>query len=92
MGQTIEVEYTSTLAHEREYTGLARIRFNKILLQSNCEGVERSETLQGQTFCHELIHFILHYAGEDQINGAEDRVHVLAGLLHQALTTMEYTE
>lgn len=42
------------------------------------------------SFLHELIHMCLYHTEQSQLNDNEGFVDSLAGLLHQALTTMEY--
>lgn len=42
------------------------------------------------TFLHELIHACLYHTHRNNLNKDEEFVDLLAGLLHQALTTAEY--
>ncbi len=42
------------------------------------------------TFCHELVHIMLYFAGEHELRNNEKFVDVFSGLLHQALTTAVY--
>lgn len=42
------------------------------------------------TFLHELIHACLYHTSRSNLNKDEEFVDLLAGLLHQALTTAEY--
>ena len=49
------------------------------------------KTSQEQTFCHELVHWILNVMSEDEKHD-EQFVETFSMLLHQALTTMEYAK
>lgn len=49
-----------------------------------------TETSIEHTFCHELVHQILYLTEHNKLNKNEAFVDCFAGLLHQALTTMEY--
>jgi len=42
------------------------------------------------TFMHELVHMCLYHTEQSELNKNENFVDAFAGLLHQALTTMEY--
>ena len=42
------------------------------------------------TFLHELVHFVLYHTEQHKLGENEAFVDLVAGLLHQALTTMEY--
>lgn len=95
MGQTFSVEFDETLINERDWTGSASYRRNKISIMPDCAAHPRNHDQLEHTFCHELIHHILYYAGpslkkSEDIHQDEGFVDILAGLLHQALTTMEY--
>jgi len=39
------------------------------------------------TFCHELVHFILSKMGEDKLNANEKFVHLFACFLHHSLVS-----
>jgi len=95
MGQTIEVIYDPTLVNERDWTGSASYRKNEIRIMPDCEAHPRKIDQIEHTFYHELIHHIMYYAGPglkntDNVHQDEGFVDNVAGLLHQALTTMEY--
>jgi predicted SprT family Zn-dependent metalloprotease len=94
MGRTIEVEYDNQLLYDDDRQGSAQYRFNKIVLQPRNDA-QPMPNLE-QTFCHELIHWILYFSGaaykgdRDHMHQEEGLVDVMACLMHQALTTMEY--
>jgi len=92
MGQTIEVVYDASLNDVDDNVGQTRYRRNQIALQKNVEGVFRPQSKIEQTFCHELIHWILYMFGEEKLRLDEKFVDTFSGLLHQAITTMEYEE
>ena len=78
LSHTIEVGYSPALDYAGEY-GSSIYHTNKI-----CLGQEPvPDSVLHHTFCHELVHFLLHYAGRDDL--AEDEVLVdnLGGLLAQ---------
>jgi hypothetical protein len=89
-GQTIEVKEDPNLWHDQNYVGLADYRNNRITLQSTTEGCSCPVEQIEQTFCHELLHHLFDKGGYADDRGNEDKVDMLASLLHQALTTMEY--
>lgn len=99
LGQTINVRYNPTLVQERDWTGLASYRRNAIEIMPHSEANRKNPDQIEHTFVHEMIHHILYYAGaalqetdHNKMHTDEGFVDVLAGLLHQALTTMEYDE
>ena len=92
MGQTIEIVYDASLNDVDDNVGQTRYRRNQIVLQSHVEGVFRLPSSIEKTFLHELFHWLFHMAGEEELRNNERLIAVLAGLLHQAMTTMEYEE
>lgn len=42
------------------------------------------------SFLHEVVHFLLYHTERPKLGDDEGFVDLLAGLLHQVLTTMEY--
>lgn len=89
-GQTITVRYDPTLVHETDCVGSSRYRHNTILIQPSQAGQDRLQSQIEQTFCHELVHYILRFLNEDDLNKSEKFVDLFAGLLHQTFTTMTY--
>ena len=97
LGQTISVVFVPGEFTERDGAhGFASYRLNQIQLRPPTETHPLSAEQIGQTFCHELTHFILFHAGaaytckDDDMHRDEGFVDLFGSLLHQALTTMEY--
>lgn len=94
-GQTIEVTRNSEDFVEKEgLSGFACFRRNQIQIKDN----PHRDKL-GQTFFHELMHFVLYHAGaayhpdkQDYMHQAEDFVDLCGSLLHQAFTSMEFED
>ena len=95
-GQVISVVWDKDLRNEADATGHAVFRNNKVIIQKSLKGCPRTREQLEQTFLHELTHWILYSMSEkwDEKEGwmHQDESHItkFAGLLHQALTTMEY--
>ena len=99
LGQVVTVEFNPSLIQETDWNGLASFRRNKIEIMPHAVTNLRNADQIEHTFCHELVHHILYYAGHSLQEKDSSKVHtdegfvdVFAGLLHQALTTMEYEE
>ena len=90
LGQTIEVVENPSLGVTDDARGMAHYRMSKIEIQPNGENNPFPDSHIGHTFCHELTHFLFHLAGYPEDRSDEIKVDRIAGLLHQALTTMEY--
>lgn len=98
LGHTIDVADNERLSFERNWTGAACYEECRIELMPISERYPAHSTKREQTFCHELSHFLLYYAGaaiNHELGGKyahqnEELVDLLGSLLHQALTTMEY--
>ena len=92
-GKIITVEYQEDLYHEEGVHAWAKYRTDKIILQPSTEQTPITQNTLEQNFYHELIHHILYVAGEDTfdppLHRREYLVDRIAGLLHQALTTMQ---
>ena len=93
-GQTIKVEFDPAVHHNEGVYGWANYRLNKIVLQPRSEQTPITEDLQLHNFLHELTHFVLYCAGEDDFNPPlhkrEYLVDRIAGLLHQSIKTMKW--
>jgi len=90
LGHSITVEYDPMLDGRNGCTGEARYTTNSIALQSNTDTFSRPHSQQEHVFLHELTHHILNEMNEHDLRSNEKFVDVFSGLLHQALTTMEY--
>ena len=95
-GQTIKVELDPGMHHNEDINGCADYRLSKIILQPRSEQTPMTEDAQLHTFFHELTHFILYCAGEDNfdppLHKREYLVDRIAGLLHQAIKSMKWDE
>ena len=83
LGHTITVEFSDSLYVDESAYGLSRFEKNIITLATG----EFSRSLIEQTFCHEVIHFILHYMAEGKLNTNEKFVDLMGQFLHQYETT-----
>lgn len=93
LGSTIEVKDNQSLLISHNWAGAADYNKHVIEIVPASDAFNVSETKIEQTFCHELMHFILYYGGgvvDGCIHQNEELVEILGCLLHQALTTMEY--
>lgn len=92
LGHTITVSVEDGLEHKHACYGEARYVINQISLQKPHPGFAESQA--EKTFCHELTHMLLYYAGtrgkDGYLHEDEDVVELLASLMHQALSTAEY--
>ena len=66
--------------------GVAEYPINEIRLYT----VGLPNSVEHHTFCHELVHFLLHYAGRDDLADDEVLVDTLGGLLAQYEATKRY--
>lgn len=97
MGHKVEIVYDPILRSKSDNVGECHYRFGEIHLQADVPGVPRREDLMLHTFWHELVHYVLYYAGymynpgkDESLHNNEGLVDVMAGLLHQAFETFEY--
>ena len=97
LGQTINVVWIEDMTDSTDCAGVASYRRNEIRIQPNTPSNPRTESNIEHTFYHELVHWILYFAGGyykggEHLHKDEQLVDMAAGLLHQALSTMEYDE
>ena len=97
LGHTITVEEELTGMYEKGRYGCSGFETKFIRITPKGPQHPVTETSIEHTFLHELVHHILYYSdlAADVKSGArlcdqEAFVDLFAGLLHQALTTMEY--
>ncbi len=88
-GKKIKVEFVDDLKNEEDAIGAAVYRRNIIRIQTPSETTPIPKESVEQTFFHELVHFILHEIGEDELRDNERFVTSFSGLLHQAIKTMD---
>ena len=89
-GYTFDVEYKDDLMDEENFEGMAKLRGNKIYIQSVNSSFSRPKEHLERTFLHELVHVILFQMYENDMGRDEKFVETFASLLHQAIITMEY--
>jgi ketopantoate reductase len=90
MGSTFTVEYNDDMCKGAEAFGLASYDTNKIYLSTKVNNDPINQDQIEHTFLHEVVHHILHIMGKEKLNSNEKFVDMLAGFLHQLLTTSEY--
>ena len=100
MGATIEVVDNPKLMNDRNWNGAACYDDHRIELLPITETTPRHPVNKEQSFCHELMHFLLHSGGgpvnhlmgDKYIHQNDEFVDLMGNLLHQALSTAEYEE
>ena len=90
-GRKVKVVENSRLGHENEWLGAAVYREDKIELQPSTKDRPRTKDCLNQTFCHELVHWVLYSMGKHELNRDEEFVDLFGTFLHQALKTMKYS-
>jgi predicted SprT family Zn-dependent metalloprotease len=92
LGKTITVEDDPRLIFTDGANGMAHYRTSRIRLQPHCHEQPVLAVDREHTFLHELVHHILVSMEQQKLNDDEKFVNLFSGLLHQAITTMEYDE
>lgn len=87
LGHTIKV-------CQEDHPGLFEKRYGFAHFQTNTIALEKfsrqtDKTISEQVFFHELVHFILYYMGEEELNNNEKFVDMFGQLLYQAMTTKQ---
>ena len=96
-GTTIEVIFREDMVQLNDSLAHAKYRFNEIEIQADTNGVKRKKEQLERSFIHEVIHWMFYEIGDYIVEGQKLRedevlVDLLAGALHQILTTAEYEE
>lgn len=95
-GQKITVRYDPELLYKEDEYGQASFRTNEIVLQPQTEAAPLPPDKAEEVFLHELVHFVLEAAGDDEFDpplyAREELVDRIASLLHQVLKTAEYED
>ena len=91
-GQVINVTHSKTLIHRDDACGLCSYRDNLIILQAASDDNPLPASQIEQSFCHELMHRLFNDGGYADDRNNEDKVDMMGKLLHQFLTTAEYTD
>ncbi len=92
-GQTIKVKFTHDLLEKEDCVGVKRSRHNVIELQDYSSVPftnSRPHSHTEETFLHEVIHFILEYTAERELQNDEKFVARFSQLLHQVFKTAKY--
>lgn len=89
-GQKIDVSYDDTLCAKDNERGTVYPGYNKIILQPSIKGEPQPASWIEQAFWHEAVHAILYHM-ESEKNDDEKFVNLFGNLLHQLLTTMEFS-
>lgn len=101
LGRTITVKDDARLQQDRGWCGSADYVLDQISMLPRSDFYQASEAKIEQTFCHELAHQLLYYAGaavnhdlksDGYIHKNEEFVDLLGSLIHQAFSTMEYDD
>lgn len=92
LGHTITVEYDQQLLHKDNCLGLAVYRDNKIILQPSTDDNPLPKEKALSYFCHELMHFLLFFAEQDDLRQDEKAVNLMGNLLMQFLKTKKDVE
>jgi hypothetical protein len=96
LGQTIEVKFDPSVQFEEGQLSWAKFNTMEIILQPSTEQTYMPEKKIEHNFFHEFVHHIFYAAGSDSfdppLHKQEFFVDLVAGLLHQALSTMEYED
>lgn len=89
LGERIHVVWDNDLFLRHNTFGMSDLARNFVVLQTPDDDIPLDKI--EATFFHELFHFVLHFAKEDDIEppltDRESLVDRIGGLLHQALTT-----
>jgi len=90
LGHRIEVVTDSSIMHSDDCVGMFEHRKQRISLMPSIGDFPIPQSTIEQVFCHELVHALFFYAEKPKLFANEELVNLLGGLLHQALTTLEY--
>jgi predicted SprT family Zn-dependent metalloprotease len=92
LGHTVEVSYDPQQFYARGNHGCSNFEGKYIKLVPVDSTFPVTQSSVEHTFLHELVHMCLYHTEQTALNDNEKFVDLLAGLLHQALTTMEYDD
>ena len=90
LGHTITVKEEPAGVYENNRYGCTSFEGKWIKLTPRSASLPVAQSSLEHTFLHELVHMCLYHTEQAKLNENEDFVDCFAGLLHQALTTMEY--
>ena len=84
------VDYDDDLVKSKDADGNISYSRCLITLQGNYNECEYDNEVHADTFCHEVVHAILHEMGEYELNEGERFVDGFSKILNQFLETMEH--
>ncbi len=84
-GQTVHVEFTNDLQHDKDAYGTACFRDNKICIQKATKHMPLPKDKLEHIFFHELTHWVLGVMGEEELLHNEKFVDIFGGLMYQAI-------
>lgn len=90
LGHTVTVDFDASGYYAHRRFGVADYEQKIILLTPKGPSIPVTQSSIEHTFMHELVHHCLYHTEHAELNENENFVDLFAGLLHQALTTMEY--
>ena len=90
LGHSIEVIEDAEMFYDKSVYGRCSYEGKWIKLAFPAPSHPVTQGSLEHTFLHELVHMIFYHTEQSKLNENEDFVDLVAGLLHQALTTMEY--
>ena len=85
LGQTVAVEFTEDLQHDKDAYGAANFRSNKIQLQRSSKHVPLTADKLEHVFFHELAHYLMYVMGQDELMANEPFIDMMGGLMYQAI-------
>jgi|GEM_PF-894460 len=89
-GHTISTYFDKKLTTKAKRSGEADFIAKKITLQPPTKNFPLDKEYIGQTYCHELVHWLFYLSGYEKDAMNEKKVDLIASLLHQALNSAEY--
>ncbi len=87
-GETFHVSFSKDLSSGEDKVAQARLRENKIILQTP-DAIYPKDKIE-QAFYHEIVHVVLDRLNYQKFSDDEAFVDRIASSLHQVFTTMEY--
>jgi predicted SprT family Zn-dependent metalloprotease len=87
LGEKINVIQRAELEPRTNNLGECHYRYNELHINFNAT---RKEDIMQAVFWHEFMHLALDKMGEKELRDDEGFVNILAGLIQQAIETMEY--
>jgi hypothetical protein len=92
LGHTIEVTESPGMYYDRRAYGKCEWEKHTIKIVPISPSHPVDQTSIEQTFIHEMLHHCLYYTEQAALNDNENFVDMMAAMIHQCLTTMEYED